>query len=185
MQKPIKHQRKKKSQQRSLENTNAGRNHSNAETQKTPTQEEIVIFGFGFLLRLRSWFGFGMFGILRNGFRWGVWIFANWDHDLGLRFWEMDLDEEGRNGLGFWGLGRREEDGEQDLKWRKKKEKKNEGRRWWTRNLVLKTRVPRGSFINLSFASTQKLSLLNPICYSEIESKRLELLDTKIVSNLG
>ena len=33
----------------------------------------------------------------------------------------MDLDEEGRTGLGFGGLGRREEDGEQDLKWRKKK----------------------------------------------------------------
>ena len=40
----------------------------------------------------------------------------------------MDLDEEVRIGLGFWGLGRREEDGEQDLKWRKKK-KKNKGRR--------------------------------------------------------
>ena len=36
----------------------------------------------------------------------------------------MDLDEEGRTGLGFGGLGRREEDGEQDLKWRKKKKKK-------------------------------------------------------------
>ena len=41
----------------------------------------------------------------------------------------MDLDEEGRTGLGFWGLGRREEDGEQDLKLRKKKKKKNKGRR--------------------------------------------------------
>ena len=38
----------------------------------------------------------------------------------------MDLDEEGRTGLGFGGLGRREEDGEQNLKWRKK------GRRWCT-----------------------------------------------------
>ena len=41
----------------------------------------------------------------------------------------MDLDEEGRRDLDemdFWGLGRREEDGEQDLKWRKK------GRRWCT-----------------------------------------------------
>ena len=40
----------------------------------------------------------------------------------------MDLDEEGRRDLDemdFWGLGRREEDGEQDLKWRKK----NGGRR--------------------------------------------------------
>ena len=52
----------------------------------------------------------------------------DWDRDLGLGFWEMDLDEEGRRDLGemdFWGLGRREENGEQDLKWRKK------GRRWW------------------------------------------------------
>ena len=32
----------------------------------------------------------------------------------------MDLDEEGRTGLGFWGLGRREWDG----RWRKKKKKK-------------------------------------------------------------
>ena len=38
----------------------------------------------------------------------------------------MDLDEEGRTGLGFWGLGRREEDGEQDLKLRKKKRTKEE-----------------------------------------------------------
>ena len=41
----------------------------------------------------------------------------------------MDLDEEGRRDLDemdFWGLGRREEDGEHDLKWRKK------GRRWCT-----------------------------------------------------
>ena len=41
----------------------------------------------------------------------------------------MDLDEEGRRDLDemdFWRLGRREEDGEQDLKWRKK------GRRWCT-----------------------------------------------------
>ena len=38
----------------------------------------------------------------------------------------MDLDEEGRTGLGFWGLGRREEDGEQDLKWIKKKKEKKE-----------------------------------------------------------
>ena len=40
----------------------------------------------------------------------------------------MDLDEEGRSALGFWELGRREWDG----RWRKKKkrEKKNEGRRW-------------------------------------------------------
>ena len=60
----------------------------------------------------------------------------------------MDLDEEGR----------REEDGEQDLKWRKK----NGGRR-----------------------CTQKSSLLNSVCYSEIKSQRLESLDTKIVSNLG
>ena len=33
----------------------------------------------------------------------------------------MDLDDEGRRDLDemdFWGLGRREEDGEQDLKWR-------------------------------------------------------------------
>ena len=27
----------------------------------------------------------------------------------------MDLDEEGRIGLGFWGLGRREEDGEHEI----------------------------------------------------------------------
>ena len=38
----------------------------------------------------------------------------------------MDLDEEGRTGLGFWGLGRREEDGEQDLKWREKKKRTKE-----------------------------------------------------------
>ena len=37
----------------------------------------------------------------------------------------MDLDEEGRTGLGFWGLGRREWDG----RWRKKKEKKKERKR--------------------------------------------------------
>ena len=61
----------------------------------------------------------------------------------------MDLDEEGRTGLGFGGLGRREEDGEQDLKWRKK----NGGRR-----------------------CTQKSSLLNSVCYSEIESLKLDLL---------
>ena len=64
----------------------------------------------------------------------------------------MDLDEEGRRDLDemdFWGLGRREEDGEQDLKWRKK----NGGRRF-----------------------TQKLSLLNSVCYSEIESLKLDLL---------
>ena len=41
----------------------------------------------------------------------------------------MDLDEEGRTGLGFGGLGRREEDGEQDLKWRKKKKKEREKER--------------------------------------------------------
>ena len=64
----------------------------------------------------------------------------------------MDLDEEGRRDLDkmdFWGLGRREEDGEQDLKWRKK----NGGRR-----------------------CTQKSSLLNSVCYSEIESLKLDLL---------
>ena len=41
----------------------------------------------------------------------------------------MDLDGEGRRDLDemdFWGFGRREEDGEQDLKWRKK----NGGRRY-------------------------------------------------------
>ena len=62
----------------------------------------------------------------------------------------MDLDEEGRRDLDemdFWGLGRREEDGEQDLKWRKK------GRK-----------------------CTQKSSLLNSVCYSEIESLKLDLL---------
>ena len=39
----------------------------------------------------------------------------------------MDLDGEGRRDLDemdFWRLGRREEDGEQDLKWRKKKRRK-------------------------------------------------------------
>ena len=41
----------------------------------------------------------------------------------------MDLDEEGRIGLGFWGLGRREEDGEQDLKWRGKKKKREKEQR--------------------------------------------------------
>ena len=64
----------------------------------------------------------------------------------------MDLDEEGRRDLDkmdFWGLGRREEDGEQDLKWRKK----NGGRR-----------------------CTQKSILLNSVCYSEIESLKLDLL---------
>ena len=64
----------------------------------------------------------------------------------------MDLDEEGRRDIDkmdFWGLGRREEDGEQDLKWRKK----NGGRR-----------------------CTQKSSLLNSVCYSEIESLKLDLL---------
>ena len=50
-----------------------------------------------------------------------------------------------------------EEDGEQDLKWRKK----NGGRR-----------------------CTQKSSLLNWVCYSEIESQKLKSLATKIVSNL-
>ena len=71
---------------------------------------------------------------------------------MGLGFLEMDLDEEGRRDLDkmdFWGLGRREEDGEQDLKWRKK----NGGRR-----------------------CTQKSSLLNSVCYSEIESLKLDLL---------
>ena len=34
----------------------------------------------------------------------------------------MDLDEEGRTILGFWGLGRREWDG----RWRKKKKKEKE-----------------------------------------------------------
>ena len=64
----------------------------------------------------------------------------------------MDFDEEGIRDLDemdFWGLGRREEDGEQDLKWRKK----NGGRR-----------------------CTQKSSLLNSVCYSEIESLKLDLL---------
>ena len=45
----------------------------------------------------------------------------------------MDLDEEGRTGLGFLGLGRREEDGEQDLKWRKKERKRTkeeDGEQW-------------------------------------------------------
>ena len=59
----------------------------------------------------------------------GLDFCSDWDCDLGLGFWEMDLDEEGRRDLDemdFWGLGRREEDGEQDLKWR------NKGRRWWT-----------------------------------------------------
>ena len=40
----------------------------------------------------------------------------------------MDLDEEGRTGLGFWGLGRREGDGKW-IKKKKKKEKKNKGKR--------------------------------------------------------
>ena len=66
---PRKHQRKKKSWA----------------TQKpknriTTTQEEIVIFGFGFLLRLRSWFGFG---ILRNGFRWRRKKGFRWNGFLG------------------------------------------------------------------------------------------------------
>jgi len=60
--------------------------------------------------------------------------------------------------LGFWGLGRREEDGEQDLKWRKKKRKRTkeeDGEQWQPieieylkvdllqRNQVSKTRVVR------------------------------------------
>ena len=49
----------------------------------------------------------------------------------------MDLDEEGRIGLGFWGLGRREEDGEQDLKWRtKKKRTKEEDDEQWQRTEI-------------------------------------------------
>ena len=49
----------------------------------------------------------------------------------------MDLDEEGRTGLGFWGLGRREEDGEQDLKWRKKKNRtKEEDDEQWQRTEI-------------------------------------------------
>ena len=72
-------------------------------------------------------------------------IYGFWEMDLG--FWEIDLDEEGRTILGFWGLGRREWDGRWKRKKRKKgKEKKNEGRRWWTENQVLKTRVLCGSF---------------------------------------
>ena len=69
----------------------------------------------------------------------------------------MDLDEEGRTGLGFWGLGRREEDGEQEIE-----------------SLRLDFHVDL--LVHLSFANTQKSSLLNSICYSEIKSKRLELL---------
>ena len=40
----------------------------------------------------------------------------------------MDLDEEGRTGLGFWGLGRREWDDRWRKKKREKREKKNKGR---------------------------------------------------------
>ena len=65
----------------------------------------------------------------------------------------MNLDEEGRTGLGFWGLGRREEDGEQDLKWRKKKEQRKK---------------------MMNSGSTQKSSLLKSICYTEIEYYKLE-----------
>ena len=81
------------------------RNHSNAiqdPTQKPrKTQEETVIFGFGFLLRLRSWFGFG---ILRNGFRWRR---KNW---LGF--------------LGAWKKGRRWWTGPEIEKKKKKKEQR-------------------------------------------------------------
>ena len=78
----------------------------------------------------------------------------------------MDLDEEGRTGLGFGGLGRREEDGEQDLKWRKKKKKEQ-----------------RKKMMNSG--SAQKSSLLMTTCYSKNEYYKLESLDTKIISNLG
>ena len=53
----------------------------------------------------------------------GLDFCSDWDCDLGLGFWEMDLDEEGRTILGFWGLGRREWDG----RWKKKKPKGEDG----------------------------------------------------------
>ena len=89
----------------------------------------------------------------------------------------MDLDEEGRTGLGFWGLGRREWDG----RWRKKKRKKKERKRTKEEDGEQEIESLRLDFhvdllVHLSFANTQKSSLLNSICYSEIKSKRLELL---------
>ena len=79
----------------------------------------------------------------------------------------MDLDEEGRTGLGFWGLGRREWDG----RWRKKKRKKKERKRTKEEDGEQEIESLRLDFhvdllVHLSFASTQKSSL----------SKRLELL---------
>ena len=107
MQKPRNHiTATHKSQQRSLENTNARRNREQRKNPEITSQQR----------RKKSWFL-------------GLDFCSNWDRDLGLGFWEMDFDEEGRRDLDemdFWGLGRREEDGEQDLKWRKN------GRRWWT-----------------------------------------------------
>ena len=90
------------------------------------------------------------FGILRNGF--------------GFGFWEMDLDEEGRTVLGFWGLeeGSGTVDGE-----RKKKNEKEEN----DENRVLKSRFPRGFLVHLSIASTRKSSLLNSICYTNSSLK--------------
>ena len=95
-----------KSQQRSWENTTARRNREQRKNPEIASQQ----------CKKKSWFL-------------GLDFCSDWDCNLGLGFWEMDLDEEGRRDLDemdFWGLGRREEDGEQDLKWRKN------GRRWWT-----------------------------------------------------
>ena len=52
----------------------------------------------------------------------GLDFCSDWDRDLGLGLWEMDLDEEGRTILGFGGLERREWDG----RWNKKKKPKEE-----------------------------------------------------------
>ena len=76
----------------------------------------------------------------------------------------MDLDEEGRTGLGFWGLGRREWDG----KWREKKKKEREKEQ-------RKKIVNRKSSLKDS-SSTWIFCPPQPCQHTEIESLILDLL---------
>ena len=68
----------------------------------------------------------------------------------------MDLDEEGRTVLGFWGLGRREWDG----RWRKKKKKRT---KMVNRKLSLKDSSSTWILVRLSFASQGRLDVFGSL----------------------
>ena len=83
----------------------------------------------------------------------------------------MDLDEEGRIVLGFWGL----EEGSGTINGEKKKIK-NKGRRWCRGTQVLKTRFRHGFFCPPQFCQHTKIKSLKLKLLQELKSMRLKML---------